>query len=34
MNIFKKIFKESNNSIKSNILTDINIGNIRIFDDV
>ena len=34
MNIFKKIFNESNNSIKSNILTDINIGNIRIFDDV
>lgn len=34
MNIFKKIFKESNNSIKSNILTGINIGNIRIFDDV
>lgn len=34
MNIFKKLFSKSEDSTETNTLTDINLGNVKIFDDV
>lgn len=34
MNIFKKLFSKSEDSTETNTLMDINLGNVKIFDDV
>lgn len=34
MNIIEKLFNKSKNVNKQNILSDINLGNVKIFDDV
>jgi len=34
MNIIEKLFNKNKNVNKQNILSDINLGNVKIFDDV